>query len=95
MQGGMADPRWTAIAVGFLRVHERGTAIAKIAAAIRWCAYNLQAHSDPLILRLRSEGLDRADFDTVARVLVQAAEMTHPALVVQMKSAEVSVSRSQ
>ena len=94
-QSTMAGPRWTAIAVGFLRVHERNIAVGKIAEAIRWCAYNLQAHSDPLILRLTSEGLDRADFDALALVLVEAAEMAHPALVVQMKSAEVSVSQSE
>lgn len=86
----MTDPRWTAIAVGFLRVHERRIAVTKIAEAIRWCAHNLQAHSDPLIMRLNSEGLDRADFDALALTFVQAAEMTHPGLVVQKKTAEVS-----
>jgi hypothetical protein len=90
VEGAMTDPRWTAIAVGFLRVHERRIAVTKIAEAIRWCAHNLQSHSDPLIMRLNSEGLDRADFDALALTFVHAAEMTHPGLVVQKKTAEVS-----
>jgi hypothetical protein len=76
-----ADSKWTAVATGFLLIQDRNVAVGRIADAIRWYVYALEAPSDPLTLSLYAEALKRVDFYSIALGLIQAAEAADPSLV--------------
>ena|SRR2546430_2681571 len=76
-----ADFNWTTVATGFLLIHDRNVAVGKVADAIRWYVYALEAPSDPLLLSLYALALRRVDFYSIALNLIQAAEAADPSLV--------------
>jgi predicted ATPase len=78
---GQADSKWTAVAIGFLLIHDRNVAVGKIADAIRGYVYALAAPADQLALSFYAEALKHVDFYSIALGLIQAAEAADPSLV--------------